>query len=383
MSNHEPIRVLSADPPWSFGDKLPGDGRGAEKHYPCLEPWEIMRFPFPSPLADNAILFLWRVASMQQEALDVIKAWGFTLKSEIVWKKLTKNGKPHFGMGRYTRASHETALIAVRGRFQVDDRGIRSLFETEHDFEAVVGEHSEKPDAFYDLVEQLCGEGPYAELFGRKPRPGWHVYGNQVPNGYIWTPRSTPWVLKSDAAEPAPLEPVDLEFPPKEPEEDIFLGSQPAKPKPKPSAASRTVPLPLQEPVGGPLPPHVIPELGQHPALTSEPDRALILQHAVLDRLLEAAQVSQDPISAWMLLQYKAPKGWIKETEAKLLVKVAENPQEMSIGDIANGLFVNGFDVSLLEIAQWQPDDRRSAVNYLKGNSNRFSRMDLCKRIQP
>lgn len=180
-------RVLVADPPWAFEDKLPGETRGAAKNYEVLTVSDIMRFPLPD-LAEPCLLALWRVASMQQEALDVIRAWGFTLKSEIVWKKKTKNGNDAFGMGRYTRGAHEVALLATRGgRFHVKDKAIRSIFETIV-FEAEIGEHSEKPAEFFDILERLSGEGPYVELFGRKGRPGWHVFGNEIESGYLWTP---------------------------------------------------------------------------------------------------------------------------------------------------------------------------------------------------
>ncbi len=169
-----PSRVLVADPPWQFGDKLPGPKRGAAKHYATLSVAEICAFELP-PLADDAYLFLWRVSSMQQEALDVMRAWGFTLKTELVWKKLTTKGNRHFGMGRTLRAEHETCLVGVRGRPAVRCKSIRSVLE------APLPErrHSAKPDAFYDLVEQLC-EGPYVELFARRHRPGWQCFGNEL-----------------------------------------------------------------------------------------------------------------------------------------------------------------------------------------------------------
>jgi N6-adenosine-specific RNA methylase IME4 len=166
-------RVLCADPPWKFGDALPGPGRGATKHYPCMTVADLCAFPLP-PLDDDAHLFLWRVASMQQEALDVAKAWGFTVKSEIVWKKITVNGKRHFGMGRQVRMEHEVALICTRGKPKVRDHAMRSIFE------APVGRHSEKPEIFYrDVVERLCA-GPYVELFARRERPGWACFGNEL-----------------------------------------------------------------------------------------------------------------------------------------------------------------------------------------------------------
>lgn len=173
----EPARVLVADPPWLFGDSLPGKGRGASKHYGCLPLNEICEFALP-PLADDALLFMWRVASMQREALAVVEAWGFELKSEIVWKKLTKTGKRHFGMGHYVRAEHEVCLIARRGKGKVRDRSVRSVFE------AQTGRHSAKPDEFYGLVEQLA-EGPYLEMFARRPRPGWSCWGNELEGGYV------------------------------------------------------------------------------------------------------------------------------------------------------------------------------------------------------
>jgi N6-adenosine-specific RNA methylase IME4 len=167
-----PARVLVADPPWAFGDSLPGEGRGATKHYTVMATDAIERFPLPA-LAENAVLFLWRVAAMQDDALRVCRAWGFTLKTELVWLKRTSRGKRHFGMGRIVRAEHETCLIGTRGRPSTRDRSTRSTFE------AAVGRHSEKPDAFYDVVERLY-QGPYVELFARRRRGGWDCRGNEL-----------------------------------------------------------------------------------------------------------------------------------------------------------------------------------------------------------
>lgn len=167
------FRVITADPPWAFGDRLPGASRGAVKNYPVMSVDDICRFPLP-PLADDALLFLWRVSSQVEEAYRVVRAWGFVPKTELVWRKLTVGGKRWFGMGRYLRAEHETAIVAVRGRIRVKVRNIRSTFE------APTGRHSEKPEVFYDLVEQLS-DGPYVELFARRQRPGWTCLGNELP----------------------------------------------------------------------------------------------------------------------------------------------------------------------------------------------------------
>lgn len=42
------------------------------------------------------------------------------------------------------------------------------------------GRHSQKPEAFQDIVESVS-PGPYLELFARRARPGWTVWGNEAP----------------------------------------------------------------------------------------------------------------------------------------------------------------------------------------------------------
>jgi N6-adenosine-specific RNA methylase IME4 len=170
------FNIIAADPPWLFGDRLPGRGRGAAKHYDCMAPGRITAFDLP-PIAPDALLFMWKVASMPEEALAVVKAWGFEPKSELVWLKTTKTGKRHFGMGRYTRQSHETCIIATRGRGLdlIKSHKVRSVFD------APVGRHSEKPEAFFEIVRELCGDDVRrAELFARKTRPGWTCFGNEI-----------------------------------------------------------------------------------------------------------------------------------------------------------------------------------------------------------
>lgn len=173
--------VVVADPPWQFRDRLPGNGRGASKHYSTLTTSDIATFVKTHEpkieIATDAILFLWRVASIQQEALDVCRAWGFTPKSELVWIKQSsaQSDKLHFGMGHYVRAAHEVCLIATRGKAAglIESRSVRSVFH------APVGRHSEKPDKFYETVEQLT-RGPYVEFFARRRREGWVCYGDQL-----------------------------------------------------------------------------------------------------------------------------------------------------------------------------------------------------------
>ena len=177
------VHTIVADPPWAFSDALPGNGRGASKHYATMPVEKIERFLIDHHaelprIPGTALLFMWRVGAMQEEALRVIRAWGFELKSEIVWEKTIPGSDDRdlvFGMGHYTRWCHETCLIASRGQGStlIQNRSIRSTFR------APIGQHSEKPDKFYDIVRKLA-KGPYLELFARKTRAGWIQHGLEL-----------------------------------------------------------------------------------------------------------------------------------------------------------------------------------------------------------
>jgi len=217
----EPFRTIVADPPWPYADKLPGAKRGAEKHYSTLPMNRIESFLRDRgfPIADDALLFLWRVAPMQSEALGVMREWRFQQKSEIVWCKSVRDDEEQiarvaksfdnkgprveavieasfeaarrlkFGMGHYVRNGHEVCLIGRRGRAKVLHRSQRSVFF------APVGEHSEKPDEFYRIVEELA-PGPYLDLFARKERRGWTSIGDEIstPPIFTHTPEELGWV---------------------------------------------------------------------------------------------------------------------------------------------------------------------------------------------
>ena len=181
----EPFRVLCVDPPWRFNDRLPGPERGAENNYACMSTQDICTMQLP-PLDNDCVLFLWRVAAMQQDALDVAAVWGFEIKTEVVWVKKNKNGRRWFGMGHTLRAEHEICLVGTHGNPKPRRNDLQTVIseveESLFDFdglEAPALGHSRKPERFYEIVESLF-EGPYCELFARRPRAGWTTIGNQL-----------------------------------------------------------------------------------------------------------------------------------------------------------------------------------------------------------
>lgn len=179
------FRTLVADPPWRYRDE--GCRGAAEGHYPTMSVEEICALPIAQRAADQAHLYLWTTAPMLAEGLKVMSAWGFAYVTVLVWHK------PRLGLGRYFRSVTEFVLFGVRGKLLLNANDIPNLFT------ASVGRHSEKPEAFFELVER-ASPGPYLELFARQTRPGWTSWGAEVesePGIIISTPQ-----VKSGEASP-------------------------------------------------------------------------------------------------------------------------------------------------------------------------------------
>ncbi|ASG21179.1 MULTISPECIES: MT-A70 family methyltransferase [Nitrospirillum] len=175
--------TVLADPPWRFVNRT---GKMAPEHhrlsrYGTMSVEEICALPVSKVLADTAHLYLWVPNALLPEGLQVMQAWGFQYKTNLVWHKLRKDGgSDGRGVGFYFRNVTELILFGVRGknartldpgRTQVNYLGTRKR------------EHSRKPDEQYELIE-ACSPGPYLEMFARGARPKWTVWGNQADDSY-------------------------------------------------------------------------------------------------------------------------------------------------------------------------------------------------------
>jgi N6-adenosine-specific RNA methylase IME4 len=167
--------IIYADPPWKYDDKSLNRG-GAERHYKTVENKKLCDIDVNAFCEDDCILFMWATFPKIQEALDLIKAWGFTYKTNaFTWVKKNKVADSLFwGMGRWTRSNAEVCLLAVRGRPKRVDMGVHSVIE------AKIMKHSKKPDETRDRIVRLCGDLPRLEMFARESAAGWDVWGNEV-----------------------------------------------------------------------------------------------------------------------------------------------------------------------------------------------------------
>lgn len=175
--------TIMADPPWRFTNRT---GKVAPEHkrlarYPTMNLEEICNLPIQNHLEETAHCYLWVPNALLPEGLQVLNAWGFNYKSNIIWHKIRKDGgSDGRGVGFYFRNVTEILLFGTkgknartlqRGRTQVNLLATRKR------------EHSRKPEEQYEIIEG-CSWGPYLELFGRGRRENWTVWGNQAVDDY-------------------------------------------------------------------------------------------------------------------------------------------------------------------------------------------------------
>ena len=167
LSQRRRFGTIYADPPWTYRNR---SSRGAAtNHYSTLTRQEISALPVAELASPNCHLHLWATVPLLEDALTVMRAWGFGYKSCLVWVK------DKMGMGNYWRLSHELLLLGVRGNLRFADRAVRSWVKHRRTV------HSRKPEGIRLLIERVS-PGPYLELFGRAEvhEPGWTVFDDQI-----------------------------------------------------------------------------------------------------------------------------------------------------------------------------------------------------------
>jgi len=159
--------IIYADPPWRY-EFSQSRNREIENQYPTMTLEEICGLEIPA--ASDAVLFLWCPMPKLDWGLKVIEAWGFKYRTGFVWVK------DKIGMGHYVRSKHELLLIGIKGSPGTplpENRPESVIFAPRF-------EHSKKPDIVYGIIEKMYPGKSYFEMFARKTREGWGVWGNEV-----------------------------------------------------------------------------------------------------------------------------------------------------------------------------------------------------------
>lgn len=176
--------VVLADPPWRFEPRSRETGldRAADNHYPTMTTGDIVNMNVMPLAADDCVLFLWATAPMLPQAITTMISWGFAYRSHIVWRKAEQasaHGRSSglvLGTGYWFRSGHELLLLGTRGSPPAPAAGAQwpSVID------AAPRRHSQKPDRFYELIEEYFPTLPRIELFSRAPRENWSAWGNEA-----------------------------------------------------------------------------------------------------------------------------------------------------------------------------------------------------------
>ena len=170
--------TILIDPPWRFRNR---SGKVAPEHkrlhrYQTMSLNEIAALPIQELTHEKGHLYMWCPNALLLEALTIMKSWGFTYKTNIVWYKTRKDGGPDGrGVGFYFRNVTELLLFGVKGNLRTLKPGRRQV-------NMVISrkrEHSRKPDEVYEIIER-CSPGPYLEMFARRRQPGWIQWGDEL-----------------------------------------------------------------------------------------------------------------------------------------------------------------------------------------------------------
>ena len=178
FNTNKKYKIIYADPPWEYKQK--GSRGTAVNHYEVMTTEDICRLPIKDIKTDDAICFMWATFPNIDQALKVMREWGFEYKTaSFVWVKKNKKSNSYFwGMGAYTRANAEVCLIGISKKTKakqcVKSNAVHQIVESP------IEAHSKKPDEVRQRILQLLGDLPRIELFARQHADGWDCWGNEV-----------------------------------------------------------------------------------------------------------------------------------------------------------------------------------------------------------
>jgi N6-adenosine-specific RNA methylase IME4 len=175
---YKKYQVIYADPPWSYSNKKTGGSlsRGALANYNTMPLVDIKNMRIPA--AKDSVLYLWATVPLLPEAFEVMKAWGFTYKTTITWRKIMSTG-----MGYWYRGQCEHLLFGIKGKIKA------FRMQKPNFIQCKAARHSEKPEEFRQLIEaSTLHLSDKLEMFARKSTVGWDVFGNEVENSILLNP---------------------------------------------------------------------------------------------------------------------------------------------------------------------------------------------------
>lgn len=178
--------TILADPNWTysnFGAAMHGAARG---HYECSSTAEIASIPVASWARKDSTLLLWATLPKLDCAIDVMRAWGFSLVTSLPWVKMVPSrSELAKGIGFWFYSTTEMLLICRRGNSKAPkyasgaEKPDGLLVGECAQFYARRGVHSAKPLSLIEWIDAYL-PGPKLELFARSARAGWDCWGHET-----------------------------------------------------------------------------------------------------------------------------------------------------------------------------------------------------------
>ena len=176
----EPYAIIYADPCWDYAGRqqhgTERENKSARHHYETIPLERLKTLDVKSVAAKDSLLFMWTSSPHMEQALELIKAWGYEYKTvAFVWEKQKTNP------GYYTMSQCELCLVAKRKGGKIPEpRGARNVRQF---LSEMRGEHSAKPAEVRRRIEEMFPTQRKVELFARQKTTGWDVWGNEVEGG--------------------------------------------------------------------------------------------------------------------------------------------------------------------------------------------------------
>jgi len=171
------FQIIYADPPWDYKGQQQHTGKGGPVsggsafHYGTLKLRELKTLNIAEVADENCLLFLWATSPHLDQAIELMKAWGFQWATVgFVWNKERVNP------GFYTMSQCELCLIGKKGKIPTP-RGARNIRQLVH---ALRGKHSEKPEEVRRRIELMFPDQKKLEMFAREEIGGWDCWGDDV-----------------------------------------------------------------------------------------------------------------------------------------------------------------------------------------------------------
>ena len=160
--------VIVMDPPWPM-EKIEREvaPNQVKFDYPTMDEEQLTKLNVPC--ADSCHVWVWTTHKHLPMALRLLDEWRLKYVCTFVWHK--PGGFQPFGLPQY---NCEFALYARRGTPSFLD--LKDLMVC---FDAPRGAHSEKPQAFYDVVRRVTG-GRRLDMFNRRAIDGFESWGNEA-----------------------------------------------------------------------------------------------------------------------------------------------------------------------------------------------------------